>query len=203
MTSLRALLAATRTASLGTRLRRLLPAVLLLAALTPMTAQGQEQVTVQVPLTWQAIPDDSLEVGDSFRLMFVAKKAVNAVSSDIDTYNAIAVKQANGTGTNAAGSLVKQYGTDNYRALVATADRDAHYNTRTHPYHADDTHQKIYWVNGEKVADDYIDFYNGFDSREARFPDGSIVPGIFRWYKFAAMACMERSTKEWQRLSWS
>ena len=126
MTPLRALLATTRTASPGKRLRHLIPAILLLAALTPLTAQGQEQVVVKVPANWSAIPDDSLGAEDSFRLMFVVKQAVVSVSSDIKTYNDIAVEEANDPG-----SLVKDYGADNYRALVSTSTRHANYNTRT------------------------------------------------------------------------
>ena len=54
---------------------------------------------------------------------------------------------------------------------------DARNNTDTNP-NSDGTGEAIYWVRGEKAADNYSDFYNGsWDSYARVWEDGTLVPG--------------------------
>ena len=55
-----------------------------------------------------------------------------------------------------------------FRAVGCSADTDARDNTVT-TYTADDDGVPIYWVAGNKVADDFEDFYDGSWEDEAGY----------------------------------
>ena len=107
----------------------------------------------EVPSTWSLIPS-GLGVGDEFRLLFVSSTTRNAASTSISTYNTWIQNRA------AAGHTDIQNYSDTFTAVGSTADVDARDNTHT-TYTSSDKGVPIYWLNGNNVADDYEDFYDG------------------------------------------
>ena len=102
-----------------------------------------------VPEDWPLLPA-GLGAGDRFRLLFVAP-ARNAVSTGIAAYNRHVQDAA------AAGhAAVRPYG-DGFRVLGSTVDVDARVNTGT----TGNGGVRIYWLGGNKVADNNRDFYDG------------------------------------------
>ena len=102
-----------------------------------------------VPEDWPLLPA-GLGAGDRFRLLFVAP-ARNAVSTGIAAYNRHVQDAA------AAGhAAIRPYG-DGFRVLGSTVDVDARVNTGT----TGNGGVRIYWLGGNKVADDNRDFYDG------------------------------------------
>ena len=85
--------------------------------------------------------------------MFFSSTTRNANPSDIADYNTFIQDLA------AAGHADIQVYSDAFKVVGSTADTDAHDNTAT-TYTADDKGVSIYWLNGNKVADDYEDFYD-------------------------------------------
>ena len=136
-------------------------------AFLPLPAAAQEDV----PLTWSLTPDGLGQRGDTFRLMFVSKNKRNGASQYISNYN-------NTVRTAAGNGHADLYEFRNrFDALACTRDDDARNNTDTNP-NSDGTGEPIYWVRGEKAADNYADFYNGsWDSYARVWEDGTLVPG--------------------------
>ena len=107
----------------------------------------------EVPSTWSLIPS-GLGVGDEFRLLFVSSTTRNAASASISTYNTWIQNQA------AAGHTDIQDYSDTFRVVGSTAAVDARDNTYS-TYTSSDKGVPIYWLNGNKVVDQYEDFYDG------------------------------------------
>ena len=164
----------TRLFSTPRRLLRAVMGLLLLAALgfallalpsqTPVVhAHGHIQYAV--PVDWSLIPA-GVKPGDSFRLLFVTSNVRNPDSQDISSYNefveAVADRNPN----------LEPY---QFRVVGSTANTDARDNTKT-----TGTGFPIYWVGGDKVADNYSDFYDGtWDSYAAKNEQGNaIVPSV-------------------------
>ena len=109
----------------------------------------------QIPPTWSLIPA-GLGINDEFRLLFVSstKRTTGIGAGDINNYN------------NWIKNLVAAGHTDiqayklNFKVVGCTTDDDARDNTGT-TYTADDKGVPIYWLNDNKVVDDYDDFYDG------------------------------------------
>ena len=120
------------------------------AALTP------NQV-VYIPLDWSLKPAD-IGPGERFRLIFLSSTKRNAESSDIETYNTFVQNQA------AAGHANIQDHASSFRVVGCTQAVDARDNTGTN---TNGPGVPIYWVKGNKVADHYIDFYDGSWDDEA------------------------------------
>ena len=118
----------------------------------PPIAALQSGVTV-VPTDWSLIPS-GLGVGDEFRLLFVSSTTRNAASTSISTYNTWIQNQA------AAGHTDIQDYSDTFRVVGSTADVDARDNTYS-TYTSSDKGVPIYWLSGNKVVDQYEDFYDG------------------------------------------
>ena len=124
-----------------------------------------------VPLNWALTPS-GLAAGDQFRLLFVTYAGHAPTSSDIDDYNDYVQSQANASNAHSA---IKPYASG-FRVVGSTDDDDARDNTST-------THTNtnrglpIYWLNGNKVADDYADFYDGSwdDETNPRGRNGSAI----------------------------
>ena len=112
-----------------------------------------------VPADWSLIPT-GLGVGDQFRLLFISSATRNAVPTDIDTYNTWVQNLA------AAGHTGIQIYSSSFRAVGSTEDVDARDNTST-TYTSSDKGVAIYWLNGNKAADQYEDFYDGDWDEEA------------------------------------
>ena len=112
-----------------------------------------------VPADWSLTPD-GLGTGERFRLIFVSSATRNATPTDIATYNTWIQDQV------AAGHAdIQEYSSD-FRVVGSTADVDARDNTGT-TYTSSDKGVPIYWLNGDKAADEYEDFYDETWDEEA------------------------------------
>ena len=119
----------------------------------PVTAPMPNPGTGSVPRDWALIPS-GFEPGDRFRLLFVSSTTRNGSSSDINDYNNHVIAAA-GSGDTAIRALRA-----GFRALGSTGTVDARDNTAT-TYTSSNKGVPIYWLNGDKVADEYEDFYDG------------------------------------------
>ena len=112
-----------------------------------------EMVVPEVPADWSLVPS-GLVVGDQFRLIFVSSTGRDASSESIDAYNTWIQSLA------AAGHADIQRYYSTFTVVGSTAADDARDNTQT-TYTSSDKGVPIYWLNGNKVADQYEDFYDG------------------------------------------
>ena len=146
-----------------------LPALAVLLALCLAAAPASaQQATVVVPNYWGLIPS-GLGPGDEFRLLFISSTERNAASTSIGTYNTwIQNLAANGHGD------IQGY-SSTFRVVGSTRPVDARDNTET-----TGTGVPIYWLNGDQVADNYPDFYDGSWGQEAsmRTESGSTVAAV-------------------------
>ena len=133
------------------------------ATVDVVVAAGAEDT--EVPSNWSLVPQ-GLGVGDRFRLIFISSGTRNGASSDIADYNTFVQTAA------AAGHADIQQYSSTFRVVGSTADVDARDNTAT-TYTADDKGVAIYWLGGNKVVDDYEDFYDGDWDDEANAKDES------------------------------
>ncbi len=119
------------------------------------------QTATGVPKNWPLIPS-GLGPGDQFRLIFYTSATRRANTSDIAVYNQFVQNQA------AAGhSSIRAYSSQ-FKVVGSTSSVNARDNTGT-----TGTGVPIYWLNGDKVADDYADFYDGnWDSYNATHQGG-------------------------------
>ena len=130
--------------------RAALACVLALAALaTPALAQ------TTVPSGWSLTPD-GLTAGAQFRLLFLSSTKRDGSVTTIATYNTFIQNLA------AAGHTDIQAYSTGFRVVGCTAAVDARDNTST-----TGTGVAIYWLDGNKVADTYADFYDGSWDDEA------------------------------------
>ena len=111
---------------------------------------------VRVPTDWSLIPA-GLSTGDQFRLIFLSSTKRDGSATDIATYNSFVQTRA------AAGHTDIQAYSAWFSVVGCTADTDAIVNTGT----TGGGGVPIYWLNGDKVADDYADFYDGDWDEEA------------------------------------
>ena len=123
-----------------------------LLALTVSTANAQSDAT-DVPQNWALVPD-GLEVGDRFRLLFATSGTSNAESSNISDYNTFVQNAA------ANGHAAIRAHSSGFRVVASTTADDANDNTSTN-YLPSNKGVPIYWLGGNKLADDYQDFYDG------------------------------------------
>ena len=107
-----------------------------------------------------------IDLGEQFRLLFVTTTTENNPdSTDIDDYNSLVQTDA------AAGHPAIQPYATQFRVLGSTAAVDARDNTGTTGMGV-----PIYWLNGDKVAADYADFYdNTWDSYTPRHRSGAQI----------------------------
>ena len=111
-------------------------------------------IATPVPDTWSLKPS-GLRVGDGFRLIFLSSTKRNASSSSIGAYNTWIQGRA------AAGHTTSKPYSDGFTAVGCTSEaKDARDNTST-TYTSSDKGVPIYWLGGNKVADEYEDFYDG------------------------------------------
>ena len=134
-------------------------------AAVPPEAQIVEPDWSQAPRDAQGRP--IFKTGDNFRLLFMTSMSSAPTSLDIATYNGFVQDLA------AANTDLADF-SGQFRAFVSTADVDARDNTGT-TYTNADKGVPIYWLGGEKVSDDYEDFYHssGWDSVAATNESGS------------------------------
>ena len=143
-------------------------------------------VEITVPNDWSLIPT-GLSTGDKFRLIFLSSTKTNATSTDIADYNSFIQGRA------AAGHTDIQTYSSGFRAVGCTADSDARDNTAT-----TGTSVVIYWLNGNKAADNYGDFYDGSWDDEANDKDeeGNNGPNTAVAANFPWTGCDHDGTEE-------
>ena len=135
----------------------------------------QVSLITDVPADWSLVPS-GLQEGDQFRLLFISSAHRNASPSEIATYNTwIQARAANGH------TDIQDY-SSSFRAVGSTEDMDARDNTGT-TYTSSDKGVAIYWLNGNKVADDYEDFYDEDWDEEASMKNesGTAESGVSAW----------------------
>ena len=118
-----------------------------------------------VSADWGLIPD-GLAVGAEFRLLFISSGTRDGASSNIGDYNGFVQTAAAGGHAD-----IQQY-SSTFRVVGSTADVDARDNTNT-TYTSADKGVAIYWLGGNKVADEYEDFYDETWDDEANAKDES------------------------------
>ncbi len=119
--------------------------------LIPQVVEAQStQVDSTVVPPSSALVPEGLATGDRFRVLFLTSSTRTATSTDIGDYNAF-VQTAAAAGHEAIGDY-----SGGFRAVASTADVDARDNTNT-----TGAGVPIYWLRGNKLADDYADFYDG------------------------------------------
>ena len=118
-----------------------------------------EVTAAEVPSDWSLIPTGR-NIGDQFRLIFLSSTKRDGSSSNITTYNSFIQTRA------AAGHTDIQAYSDHFTVVGCTAAADARDNTGT-TYTNSNKGVPIYWLNGNKVADEYEDFYDGNWDEEA------------------------------------
>ena len=133
-------------------------------------------VPTDVPVAWGLIPT-GLGLGDQFRLIFFSSATRDALPTSIDDYNAWIQDLA------AAGHDDIQAYSRGFKVVGCTADVDARDNTGTR-FNSADRGVPIYWLNGDKVADDYADFYDGSWSNEGGLKKQNGRPGPEPGYAF-------------------
>ena len=135
----------------------------------------QVSLITEVPADWSLAPS-GLGVGDQFRLLFISSMHRSASPSEIATYNTwIQARAANGH------TDIQDY-SSSFRAVGSTEDMDARDNTGT-TYTSSDKGVAIYWLGGNKVADDYEDFYDEDWDEEASMKNesGTAETGVSAW----------------------
>ena len=147
----------------GSCVRRFVAALFAAAMLFAASAHAQ----TEVPSNWPLKPS-GLSVGDEFRLMFMGKNSRAADSTDIAVYDAY----AQGRIADIGHADIKAYAS-HFKVLGSTAA----VNARTHTGTTGAGGVPIYWLNGQKVADDYGDFYDGSwtNPLSARLEDGTVI----------------------------
>ena len=115
---------------------------------------------------------EGLGLGAQFRLLFLTSTTRDAISTDIETYNAF-VQAAAAIGR----ADIRQYGTG-FFAVASTAAVDARDNTGT-----TGPGVPIYWLGGAQIANDYADFYDGTWADEANPTDeaGAAADAVAAW----------------------
>ena len=131
-------------------------------------------VTIDVPSDSSLIPDDpDITNGSVFRLLFVTREGITDsifTKHNVLTYNMFVQDSVPDSGPLAAFR-------DQFYALVSDDSVDARANTFTALNNLNRTDALIYWRDGDKVADNYDDLYDGeWDSVVGRYQNGDAVP---------------------------
>ena len=124
--------------------------------------------SVTVPAGWNLTPS-GLTGGSRFRLLVVESKNWTCRSRDIGRYNRHFIYHIGLSGH----AEIRPYA-DGFRVLGSTQRKNARDNTGT-----TGTGVPIYWLNGDKVADDNADLYDGsWGSQAARWPSGTDASSV-------------------------
>ena len=142
-----------------------------------------------VPDNWNLIPTGK-GIGDRFRLLFLSSTKRNASPSSIGTYNTWIQGRAAVGHTNIQGY------SDGFTVVGCTEDDDARDNTDT-TFTSSNKGVPIYWLNGNQVADDYEDFYNGNWDDEAndKNESGTNGPDTSDSSNYPFTGCSHNGTK--------
>ena len=143
---------------------------------------------VTVPDDWPLIPA-GLVAGDQFRLIFLSSTKTDGTSYDIADYNTFIQGRA------AAGHTDIRTYSSGFRAVGCTPDTDARDNTAT-----TGAGVVIHWLNGNQVADDYADFYNGNWDEERNSQDknelGANGPNTSQSANYPLTGCDDDGTED-------
>ncbi len=150
-------------------------------------------VPTDVPSTW-ALKPTGLTTGDTFRLLFLSSTKRDASSTDIADYNTFIQTTA------AAGHTAIQEYSDGFTAVGCTSSTDARDNTDTIGAGV-----PIYWLGGDKAADDYEDFYDGDWDEEAndKNESGTDGPDTSQLANYPWTGCNHDGTEEFDSLGGS
>ncbi len=140
--------------------------VFLLGLVAPAAAQTRlADGSYEVSRNW-ALKPSGLQLGDKFRVLFVTSTGRNARSPNIADYNTFVQNRA-----KAGHTAIRPYSAQ-FKVVGSTNTVHARDNTGT-----TGTGVPIYWLNGDKVADNYGDFYDGsWDSLARKNENGSNGP---------------------------
>ena len=142
-----------------------------------------------VPPDWSLKPS-GVGAGQQFRLIFLSSTKSAATSTSISTYNTFVQNRA------ADGhSDIKGY-SSGFTVVGCTADVDARDNTATRYTNANKG-VPIYWLNGNKVADNYEDFYDETWDEEANDKNqlGTIGPDTSQEANYPYTGCAHNGTE--------
>ncbi len=126
---------------------------------------------IVVPADWMFTPPDSeVSAGEDFRLIFTTSGSRVGTSTDIADYDHFVRSHA----ASGHASLRPYAGFFRVVGSTATVDADDHNDADTTN---DGTGEKIFWLDGDKVADDYADFWdNSWDDPTSPTDEsGSVV----------------------------
>ncbi len=113
-----------------------------------------------------ALTPSNLNDGDKFRLLFASSTTRDARAATNGVYDAFVENRA-----KAGHSAITDGCAGKFAALISTQGWSARQNTSTR---SSDTDASIWWLAGQKVADDYADFYDGsWDSRDHKNEHGT------------------------------
>ena len=142
-----------------------------------------------VPYDWGLIPS-GLVTGDKFRLVFLSSEGHNGHSTDIAVYNTFIQNRA------AAGRMEFDDYIEGFRMVGCTSAVDARDNTGTNT-DTDGAGVPIFWVNGNKVADDNTGFYDGDWDDEAndKNPSGNNGPNTNQAHNWPLTGCRHNGTE--------
>ncbi len=151
-------------ANRGVRLVSVALAALVLGGVTLIPKDAEAQSTQDdsptVVSAGSVLVPPGLSTGDEFRVLFLTSTKRDGTSTDIGVYNSFVQAAA------AAGHESIADHSGGFRAVASTADVDARDNTGTTGEGV-----PIYWLGGDKVADDYADFYDGTWDEQANGTD--------------------------------
>ena len=142
---------------------------------TLLAPRGAAQAAVAVSPSWGLVPS-GLVVGQEFRLLLVTSRSRKAAPTSLAPYDALVQRTVEGRGHAALRAH-----SSHFKALASTASVDARDHTLT-THTQQDKGVPIYWVAGDKVADDYMDFYDGgWDSNAPRSEAGESLTNVEVW----------------------
>ncbi len=118
-----------------------------------------------VPPGWALVPE-GVKVGERFRLLFVTSTSRDATATAIGDYNNFVQERA------AAGHDDVRAFSPEFRAAVSTADTDARDNTGAIVF-SGYPGVPIYWLDGDRAAKDYLEFFSNSWNEEAAGRDES------------------------------
>ena len=147
--------------------RSAIPRMVLIALSVLVAAPAAAQGVVEVIRTSPLKPSSLAAGQKEFRLLFVTSNGRQAHATDISSYNSTVQGRA------AAGHTTIRGFSSMWRAVGSTASVDARDNTST-TYTSSNKGLEIHWLRGDRVANNYEDFYDGsWDSRSVRTESGA------------------------------
>ena len=154
-----------------------------------ITRTGVLPAQTTVPPDWSLKPS-GVGAGQQFRLIFLSSTKSAATSTSISTYNTFVQNRA------ADGHSDIQGYSSGFTVVGCTADVDARDNTATRYTNANKG-VPIYWLNGNKVADNYEDFYDETWDEEANDKNqlGTIGPDTSQEANYPYTGCAHNGTE--------